>query len=113
MIASIGRPTAAGSTWAANPVITPRARSSRTRSRQVEGATPTFPAILIGAGLALYAGWGGGTAIGVVAGDSLADPATLGLDAAFPAGMAVFLKAPLLLVIVVAAVTAGLLRAIG
>jgi 4-azaleucine resistance transporter AzlC len=41
--------------------------------------------ILIGAGLALYAGWSGGTAVGVVAGDSLADPATLGLDAAFPA----------------------------
>jgi 4-azaleucine resistance transporter AzlC len=41
--------------------------------------------ILIGAGLALYVGWSGGTAIGVVAGDSLADPATLGLDAAFPA----------------------------
>jgi predicted branched-subunit amino acid permease len=41
--------------------------------------------VLIGAGLGLYAGWCGGTAIGVVAGDSLADPATLGLDAAFPA----------------------------
>ena len=41
--------------------------------------------IMIGAGLGLYAGWSGGTAIGVVAGDSLADPATLGLDAAFPA----------------------------
>jgi predicted branched-subunit amino acid permease len=41
--------------------------------------------ILIGAGAALYVGWSGGTAIGVVAGDSLADPATLGLDAAFPA----------------------------
>jgi 4-azaleucine resistance transporter AzlC len=41
--------------------------------------------LLIGAGLGLYAGWSGGTAIGVVAGDSLADPATLGLDAAFPA----------------------------
>jgi 4-azaleucine resistance transporter AzlC len=41
--------------------------------------------ILIGAGLGLYAGWAGGTALGVVAGDSLADPATLGLDAAFPA----------------------------
>jgi 4-azaleucine resistance transporter AzlC len=41
--------------------------------------------ILIGAGLGLYVGWNGGTAIGVVAGDSLADPATLGLDAAFPA----------------------------
>ena len=41
--------------------------------------------IMLGAGLGLYAGWSGGTAIGVVAGDSLADPATLGLDAAFPA----------------------------
>jgi 4-azaleucine resistance transporter AzlC len=41
--------------------------------------------ILIGAGLGLYVGWSAGTAIGVVAGDSLADPATLGLDAAFPA----------------------------
>jgi 4-azaleucine resistance transporter AzlC len=41
--------------------------------------------VLIGAGLGLYVGWSGGTAIGVVAGDSLADPATLGLDAAFPA----------------------------
>jgi 4-azaleucine resistance transporter AzlC len=41
--------------------------------------------ILIGAGLGLYVGWSGGTAIGVVAGDSLADPTTLGLDAAFPA----------------------------
>jgi 4-azaleucine resistance transporter AzlC len=41
--------------------------------------------IMIGAGLGLYAGWNAGTALGVVAGDSLADPATLGLDAAFPA----------------------------
>jgi 4-azaleucine resistance transporter AzlC len=50
--------------------------------------------LLIGAGLGLYAGWSGGTAIGVVAGDSLADPATLGLDAAFPALFLVLL-APL------------------
>ncbi len=41
--------------------------------------------ILIGAGLGLYVGWNVGTALGVLAGDSLADPATLGLDAAFPA----------------------------
>jgi 4-azaleucine resistance transporter AzlC len=41
--------------------------------------------IMLGAGLGLYAGWTGGTAIGVMAGDRLADPATLGLDAAFPA----------------------------
>jgi 4-azaleucine resistance transporter AzlC len=40
---------------------------------------------LIGAGLVLYAGWVGGTALGVAAGGSLGDPATLGLDAAFPA----------------------------
>jgi predicted branched-subunit amino acid permease len=41
--------------------------------------------LLLGAGGVLYVGWNAGTAIGVVAGDRLADPATLGLDAAFPA----------------------------
>ena len=41
--------------------------------------------LLLGAGGILYVGWNAGTAIGVLAGDSLADPATLGLDAAFPA----------------------------
>ena len=41
--------------------------------------------VLLGAGFALYVGWSAGTAIGVLAGDSLADPETLGLDAAFPA----------------------------
>jgi 4-azaleucine resistance transporter AzlC len=51
--------------------------------------------VLIGAGAGLYVGWTGGTAIGVVAGDSLADPATLGLDAAFPA-LFLALLAPLL-----------------
>jgi 4-azaleucine resistance transporter AzlC len=51
--------------------------------------------VLIGAGLGLYVGWNAGTAIGVVAGDSLADPATLGLDAAFPA-LFLALLAPLL-----------------
>jgi 4-azaleucine resistance transporter AzlC len=40
---------------------------------------------MLGAGLVLYVGWVGGTAIGVVAGGTLGDPATLGLDAAFPA----------------------------
>jgi 4-azaleucine resistance transporter AzlC len=41
--------------------------------------------LLLGAGSILYVGWNAGTAIGVLAGDSLTDPATLGLDAAFPA----------------------------
>jgi 4-azaleucine resistance transporter AzlC len=40
---------------------------------------------MLGAGLVLYAGWVGGTAVGVAAGSSIGDPATLGLDAAFPA----------------------------
>jgi 4-azaleucine resistance transporter AzlC len=51
--------------------------------------------LLLGAGGVLYVGWNAGTAIGVVAGDSLADPATLGLDAAFPA-LFLALLAPLL-----------------
>jgi 4-azaleucine resistance transporter AzlC len=41
--------------------------------------------VMVGAGALLYLGWNAGTAVGVLAGDSLTDPATLGLDAAFPA----------------------------
>jgi 4-azaleucine resistance transporter AzlC len=41
--------------------------------------------VLLGAGLALFPSWVGGTAIGVAAGDLVGDPARLGLDAAFPA----------------------------
>jgi 4-azaleucine resistance transporter AzlC len=51
--------------------------------------------LMIGAGLGLYVGWSAGTAVGVLAGDSLGDPATLGLDAAFPA-LFLALLAPLL-----------------
>jgi 4-azaleucine resistance transporter AzlC len=51
--------------------------------------------LLLGAGGVLYVGWNAGTAIGVLAGDSLADPATVGLDAAFPA-LFLALLAPLL-----------------
>jgi 4-azaleucine resistance transporter AzlC len=41
--------------------------------------------LLVGAGLLLAVGWVGGTAVGVLAGNLVADPASLGLDAAFPA----------------------------
>jgi 4-azaleucine resistance transporter AzlC len=41
--------------------------------------------MLVGAGLALYPCWVGGTALGVFGGDVLGDPRRLGLDAAFPA----------------------------
>jgi predicted branched-subunit amino acid permease len=50
--------------------------------------------ILLGAGGILYVGWNAGTLAGVLAGDSLTDPATLGLDAAFPA-LFLALMAPL------------------
>src|ERR687887_2838557 len=42
-------------------------------------------AVLLGAGLLLYPCWIGGTALGVLGGGFLGDPARLGLDAAFPA----------------------------
>ncbi len=40
---------------------------------------------LVGAGVMIWLAWVGGTIIGVLGGDSLGDPAALGLDAAFPA----------------------------
>ena len=41
--------------------------------------------ILIGAGAVLYVTWVGSTLVGALVGEAIADPATLGLDAAFPA----------------------------
>jgi 4-azaleucine resistance transporter AzlC len=41
--------------------------------------------VLIGATLPQYVAWVGGTAIGVLAGDSIGDPEALGLDVVFPA----------------------------
>ena len=41
--------------------------------------------LLIGAGAALWCSWVGGTVVGLLAGDLIADPERLGLDAAFPA----------------------------
>ena len=41
--------------------------------------------LLVGAGLLFLVCWIAGTAVGVVFGDSLADPDAIGLDAAFPA----------------------------
>jgi predicted branched-subunit amino acid permease len=41
--------------------------------------------LLIGAGVLFYVLWIAGTAVGLVFGESLGDPETIGLDAAFPA----------------------------
>jgi predicted branched-subunit amino acid permease len=43
------------------------------------------PAFMMGATLPSYPCWVGGTALGVLAGDLIGDPANLGLDALFPA----------------------------
>ena len=43
------------------------------------------PHRLIGAGIVLWLAWVAGTVIGVLGGEALGDPVTLGLDAAFPA----------------------------
>ncbi|MEU2700374.1 MULTISPECIES: AzlC family ABC transporter permease [Micromonospora] len=43
------------------------------------------------AGVLLFLAWNAGTALGVLAGGAAGDPATLGLDAAFPAGLAALL----------------------
>jgi 4-azaleucine resistance transporter AzlC len=43
------------------------------------------PQFMLGATLPSYPAWVGGTAIGVLAGESIADPEALGLDALFPA----------------------------
>lgn len=43
------------------------------------------PKIIVGAGVVLYVAWVAGTAIGVLFGDLIGDPARFGLDAAFPA----------------------------
>lgn len=40
---------------------------------------------LLGAGVVLWLAWVGGTVVGVVGGEALGDPTSLGLDAAFPA----------------------------
>ena len=53
----------------------------------VGAGTPEQPdrRMLVGSGFALYVGWVVGSALGTLVGPVVGDPATLGLDAAFPA----------------------------
>src|SRR5436190_6096059 len=50
-----------------------------------EGQGRWNPRVLLGAGVGLWVAWVAGTVVGVLFGHALGDPATLGLDAAFPA----------------------------
>ena len=53
----------------------------------VGAGTPEDPdrRMLVGSGVALWLGWCGGSALGSLLGPVIGDPATFGLDAAFPA----------------------------
>lgn len=53
----------------------------------VGAGTPERPdrGVLVGSGVALWIGWVAGSAVGSVLGPVVGDPATFGLDAAFPA----------------------------
>ena len=53
----------------------------------VGAGTPEHPdrRMLVGSGVALWVGWVGGSAVGSLLGPIVGDPATFGLDAAFPA----------------------------
>jgi len=50
-----------------------------------EGEGRWNPRVLLAAGAGIWIAWVAGTAIGVVSGDLIGDPARFGLDAAFPA----------------------------
>lgn len=68
--------------------------------------------ILIGAGMTLYVAWVVGTVVGAVGGGFLGDPATLGLDAAFPALFLALLVAQLVSGRAIAAAAAGAIIAL-
>ena len=60
------------------------------------GGTPGFDRlILLGAGVTLWFGWVGGTAVGALLGQAIGDPSAFGLDGAFTALFVALLAAQL------------------
>jgi 4-azaleucine resistance transporter AzlC len=76
-------PYLTGSTW--SRLVRAQLVVDESWAIAAEGDGRFDPRVLVGAGAVLYASWVIGTAVGTLAGDALGDPATLGLDAAFPA----------------------------
>jgi 4-azaleucine resistance transporter AzlC len=76
-------PSLGGSVW--SRFLRAQLVVDETWALSADGRGGHDPRILIGAGLVLYAAWVAGTALGVVFGDLIGDPARFGLDAAFPA----------------------------
>lgn len=76
-------PSLGGSVW--SRFLRAQLVVDETWALSADGRGGHDPRIIVGAGLVLYAAWVAGTAVGVVFGDLIGDPARFGLDAAFPA----------------------------
>ena len=76
-------PSLGGSTW--SRLVRSQLVVDETWALSADGRGGHDPAIIVGAGLVLYASWVAGTAVGVLFGDLIGDPGRFGLDAAFPA----------------------------
>ena len=76
-------PSLGGSVW--SRFLRAQLVVDETWALSTDGRGGHDPRIIVGAGLVLYAAWVAGTALGVLFGDLIGDPARFGLDAAFPA----------------------------
>jgi 4-azaleucine resistance transporter AzlC len=76
-------PSLGGSVW--SRLLRGQLVVDETWALSADGRGGHDPRIIVGAGLVLYAAWVVGTALGVLFGDLIGDPARFGLDAAFPA----------------------------
>jgi 4-azaleucine resistance transporter AzlC len=76
-------PSFGGSAW--SRLLRGQLVVDETWALSADGRGGHDPRIIIGGGLVLYSAWVAGTAIGILFGDLVGDPARFGLDAAFPA----------------------------
>jgi 4-azaleucine resistance transporter AzlC len=76
-------PSLGGSVW--SRLLRGQLVVDETWALSADGRGGHDPRIIVGAGLVLYVAWVVGTALGVLFGDFIGDPARFGLDAAFPA----------------------------
>jgi 4-azaleucine resistance transporter AzlC len=76
-------PSFGGSAW--SRLLRGQLVVDETWALSADGRGGHDPRIIVGGGLVLYSAWVAGTAIGILFGDLVGDPARFGLDAAFPA----------------------------
>jgi 4-azaleucine resistance transporter AzlC len=76
-------PSLAGPWW--SRLVRAQLVVDETWALSADGRGGHDPKLIVGMGVVLYSAWVLGTAVGVLFGDLIGDPARLGLDAAFPA----------------------------